>query len=330
MRFFSRLRSWFRRREEPRSDSQPTVGPLREFVYLDEISVYSILASRKGSIATEVTESHTASQEEEISGSISAGVGSTKATTDSRMQTGRVQGTQVLRKAIVQTSFAELYDLEHTSHMWKPPTECKVPEVSSLDDIRRQWQGLTTEMWIIDPKYVCRGQLLEVEVELQADPIFRLASIINTLWELLANNESFVDRELVAQLSQMRSIAEVLEGLLSGLVPIRGRIVEYDVATIEEREVLVHKTILDRMAPHSGLVTCPAYVVGVAERDLFWKDIRRVLFSNAPFTVFCRISRTGLGIMSESHIPPGGGRSCLCADAVRQVWGSGPAIGLTG
>ncbi|MYA75170.1 MAG: hypothetical protein F4Y27_10890 [Acidimicrobiaceae bacterium] len=35
-------------------------------------------------------------------------------------------------------------------------------------------------------------------------------------------------------------------------------------------------------------------MVGVAERDLFWKDIRRVLFSGSRFTVFCRLGGEGL------------------------------------
>lgn len=38
----------------------------------------------------------------------------------------------------------------------------------------------------------------------------------------------------------------------------------------------------------------PLHVVGVAEEALFWKDIRRVLFSRAAFLVMCRMSRPGL------------------------------------
>ena len=163
-----------------------------------------------------------------------------------------------------------------------------------MEDLRRQWRKLLADTWIIDPESVCRGQLLEVEVDLEADPIFRLASIINTLWELLAKNKSLVDGALVGQLGQMRSIAEVLEGLLVGLVPIRGKIVDYDVVTVEERDVLVHKRILNRLEIGARPQAHPVYLVGVAERDLFWKDIRRILFSNARFTVFCRVARTGL------------------------------------
>ena len=37
-----------------------------------------------------------------------------------------------------------------------------------------------------------------------------------------------------------------------------------------------------------------AFVVGVAQRDLFWKDIRRVLFLKARYTVFCRLATEGV------------------------------------
>ena len=35
-------------------------------------------------------------------------------------------------------------------------------------------------------------------------------------------------------------------------------------------------------------------LVGVAEHNLFWKDIRRVLFGDGQYTVFCRLATGGL------------------------------------
>src|SRR4029077_13078430 len=35
-------------------------------------------------------------------------------------------------------------------------------------------------------------------------------------------------------------------------------------------------------------------LVGVASRELFWKDLRRVVFSGARYTVFCRVGRSGI------------------------------------
>ena len=67
MSISSRLGGWLRRLK-PQKAPEPPSGLLREFVYLDEVSVYSILASRKGGIATEFTESQTASLNSDVGG----------------------------------------------------------------------------------------------------------------------------------------------------------------------------------------------------------------------------------------------------------------------
>ena len=41
----------------------------------------------------------------------------------------------------------------------------------------------------------------------------------------------------------------------------------------------------------SRIQPVPLHVVGVSEEALFWKDIKRVLFSRAEFFVMCRVSR---------------------------------------
>ncbi len=83
----------------------------------------------------------------------------------------------------------------------------------------------------------------------------------------------------------------MLERLLAGLVPIRARSIDYCIAEIEGREILLH---LEIAAQLEGVVTTPLNLVGVAEEALFWKDIRRVLFSGSTYRVFSRISRTGV------------------------------------
>ena len=293
MRITSRLRAWLRRLKRQKDPAHPA-GLLREFVYLDEVSVYSILASRKGAIATEFTESQTASLNSDIGGSVSVGLGGTKAKVDSKIQAGHVQGSQVLRKAIIQTSFKELYDIERASLALTPPSEDSMPTVRTVADIEEQIDHLAQDSWLVDPRAISRGELLEVEVELEADPIFRMASVITTLRELMEDNEEIFGHAISSQLPQMRAMAQLLEGLLVGLVPIRGRLANYTSANIGGHNVLIHDSVLHQISPEARPETQTAYVVGVAERDLFWKDIRRVLFSNARYTVFCRLATEGL------------------------------------
>ena len=293
MSISSRLRTWFRRLK-PQKTPEKLPGLLREFVYLDEVSVYSILASRKGAIATEFTESQTASLNSDVGGSVSVGFGGTKAKVDSKMQAGQVQGSQVLRKAIIQTSFKELYDIERASLALSSPDAHPMPTVKTVADIEETLDSLAKDNWLMDPRAIRRGELLEVEVELEADPIFRMASVITTLRELMEDNEELFGQAITTQLPQMRSMAQVLEGLLVGLVPIRGRLVDYTSASIGGRDVLIHRSLLDQIDRATWPETHTAFVVGVAQRDLFWKDIRRVLFSKARYTVFCRLATEGL------------------------------------
>ena len=63
---------------------------------------------------------------------------------------------------------------------------------------------------------------------------------------------------------------------------------------LEGREWIVHCGILNQLATTGSLTIYPLYVVGVAEHSLFWKDIRRVLFSDARFRVLCRVAQGGL------------------------------------
>ncbi len=299
MSIASRLRDWLRRLKRQQVPGNST-GLLREFVYLDEVSVYSVLASRKGGIVTEFTESQTASLNSDVGGSLSVGFGGTKAKLDSEMRAGHVQSSQVLRKAIIQTSFKELYDIERASLALSPPDADCMPTVDAVADLEERLDPPAKDGWLVDPSTIRRGELLEVEVELEADPIFRMASVITTLQELMEDNENLLGNAITAQLPQIRSMAQVLEVLLVGLVPIRGRLVDYKWTTIGGRDVLIHRLLLEQISPGTRPKANPAFVVGVAQRDLFWKDIRRVLFSQAQYTVFCRLA---IGGMSERWHP---------------------------
>ena len=292
MSVLSRLQDWLRRLKSKWAPLNYT-GLLREFVYLDDVSVYSILASRKGAIATEFTESQTVSLNSDVGTSVGIGLGETKATIDSKLQASDVKGSQVLRKAIIQTSFKDLYENERAALALSPPAADSMPVVKSIADIEKLDPDARGS-WLVDPSEISRGELLEVEVELEADPIFRIASVIATLRGFIEDNEQLFGHSITGQIAQMKSIAQVLDSLLIGLVPVRGLLVDYESAHIGGRDVLIHRSLLEQIGPDIQVETHSAFVVGVAQRGLFWKDIRRVLFSKARYTVFCRLATEGL------------------------------------
>ena len=292
MGIWSRLSSWIC--QKCRRATQSSLDARREFVYLDEVAVYSILSSHKSGIATQFTESQTASLNSEVKSSFGVGFGETKANLGAKMQSSQVEATQVLRKAIIQTSFKELYDTERKLSAIRLDCDGEPPTVSSIRDLENLLTSSREADWLVDPCTLNRGEILEVEVELEADPIFRLATIISTLFELIEDNERLIGEAVTASIPEMGSMARLLESLLAGLVPIRGRLVDYDWTRISGRDVLVHRSLLCRIPVDRRPKTNPAFLVGVAQRDLFWKDIRRVLFSQARYTVFCRLAISGL------------------------------------
>ena len=148
--------------------------------------------------------------------------------------------------------------------------------------------------WVLGRAALSRGELIEVDVELDTDPLFRLSTVVNTVRRLIDENAALFARSGITQLDEMRAVAQVLESLLEGLVPVRGRLVDYAFATIAGKDVLIHTAVLEQMADDARPPTGPVYVAGVAQHSFFWKDIRRTLFSKPRYTMLCRIAATGL------------------------------------
>jgi len=285
-----RIRQW-RKKDLPELEK----GTLREFVYLDEVSVYSLIASRLGPIAEEFTDTETASLQSELGSSVGAGVGVAKADLNSRILNNQTSGTQVLRKSIIQATFKELYESELESLGIRPISgDLKHPGIHSTNELFDALQMPADGYWVIDPSSLSRGKLFELEVELEADPIYRVNTVASTILEMLEENADVFGLDMTDDLIQMKSVGRILEKLLAGLVPIRGKAVDYCVIELDGKEWIVNRRLLQDLPSADQPPTYSVFVVGVAEQALFWKDIRRILFSNAPYRVLCRIGQTGM------------------------------------
>lgn len=288
----SRFRAW-RRTRRRRGAAKREQAPLREFVYLDEVSVYSLIASKLGAIATEFTDTETETLASEVGGSVGVGAGGTKASLGSKLQSTEVRGSQVLRKSIVQTTFKELYELE--TPLLKLPVNLAAPQVacppnSKLAECLRE----LGDPWAVDVEQLERGHLVELEVELEAEPIYKNSAIIATMMGLMQESPELQATLSLGERSQLESIARILERLLAGLVPVRAEAVDYRVVRAEEGRFLVHRVVADQLTERADFEAAPLTLVGVAEETLFWKDIRRVLFSNSRYRILSRIARSGI------------------------------------
>lgn len=253
---------------------------LREFVYLDEVSVFSLLASRTGPIATEFTNTETTSLKAEVPSSIGSSV---------------EIGSQVLRKSIIQTTFKDLYELERGSFAIRPIAEkLKSPKIDNVNDLMAMRETLTTDGWIVDPEKLVRGQLFEVEVQLEAENIFRVRAVISAVLEIIEENPGMFGITPDSNIDMVKSFGRILEKLLVGLVPVSGYATDYEVVGVEGKEWIVHRKLLNELPETELPPRRPLYVVGVAEQSLFWKDVRRILFSKARFRVLCRLAEDGI------------------------------------
>jgi hypothetical protein len=284
--FNRRYRAW-RRKHKMKAHS----GALREFIYLDDVSVYSLLGSRGGPIASEFTESQSRTLESEANGGLELGSSSKKVSLGGRLSLTRVSESQVVRKAIIQTTFKELFGLIKNDLIFKADfLNSKPPALSKNPD----WDLYEEEGWLYDTAKLKRGELVEIEFSLEAESIFCISTAASVMIELLEETpEEFCkfDRKL---LGQIRAVDGILSKLLAGLVPIRGEATDLSVIEIEGKQWIARNQFVE-LLPHDRYShRRPLTVVGVAETRLFWKDIRRVLFSSARMRGLCRIARDGL------------------------------------
>lgn len=275
MTLSTRFRVWLRQKRR-KSSARRQGAALREFVYLDEVSVFSLIASRLGPIATEFTENQRASLKAEV-GTVGSSIEA---------------GSQVLRKSTVQTSFKELYELEMESFAIRPIEHRVIlPPVKTIEEAVAMKDILIADGLLVDPEDLSRGTLLEAELQLEASDIFRVSSVLSTILEIIDENPAMFGVE-TTNFSQGKAAGRVLDKLLVGLVPVNGVAVDYRVAAVDNKEWIVHRELLSKLTESPK--TIPLHVVGVAEQSQFWKDVRRVLFSNARFRVLCRLGQDGL------------------------------------
>lgn len=288
-------KQWRQRRRERLTAQRAT--ELREFVYLDDVSVISLLSSRLGKLPSEFTDTLANTSTAGVNANAEAKAASIlKSNIGSRYETSWTESSQVLSKATIQATFKRLHHIEEQSLVLRPALSSESPPVSEkVRKILKSGDGDTdAHPWVVATDDLRRGQLAEVEVELQADPAFKISAIFTTFKELADESADLLGQIDRLDFEKSIELNKVLEKLMGGLVPLRCRIVDYEVISIRSQAFLIHRRALEQLPPAERPATRPLYLVGVTEQSLFWKDIRRVLFSRARFRVLCRLNYEGL------------------------------------
>jgi hypothetical protein len=283
------------RKQKLKLDTEPQ--NLREFVYLDELSVYSLLASLEGPIA----ESYTMSDSRQADTGVDAKSGGTLGLLDAELsahhQLSRSQGTQVVRKSIVQDKFRALYSKIEGDlglSIVDNPKDEDIPGGLKADRNEiAEWLSLNP--LVVDPESLDRGKLIEVEIELAADKSYHLGTIATALRELVTDQHDLFGSDALEALPTIEAMSNFIGQLHGELVPIRCKSTEFKSLRLEDRTWLIPRRIASRLPKSYGELLQELHIVGVAEESMFWRDRRRVLFSNSTYKALCRMAQPGIG-----------------------------------
>lgn len=283
---FKRKFPWIeRRRSASGKPAELAPEPLREFVYLDEVSLSSLLASQKGEITENITSQIGNQQVAEIGSKISASSPALpSAEINSRFQTTNSNGLQTLRKATAQSLFRELHKIPGIRKI--RPIQ-SVQRAESLSDL---FSGEFHES-IHNAKDLTRGDLVEFKVKLSASWIFQISSMVAEFSEMFDESPIlFIENIKFSDLYQAKNANKIIIKLLAGLVPVDGVVSDYVVARYGDEKFIVHRDAVKDL----GVEFSPLRIVGVTEHLAYWKDIRRILFADNEFTMLCRLSKNGI------------------------------------
>jgi len=259
-----------------------SLPPLREFVYMEEDTVISLLASTTGGI----TEQQTTGQKKRISSSITGNLGVSQAGVKSSVGAMKEESSEVVRQYVIESNFKELYDMREDELVVSDNSELDIDNPSVIgngvddeDDI--SVSDTTTEE-------LERGDLIEVDVELGSAEVFdyyRVIQAFDDIFETISSKSELREQLDAQDLSseEIAMVIELMEILMADLIPIVGTAKNYVVA--EDSEVIVDKMWADK----KGIDYEELDIVGFVDEDNLWLDPTRVLFDNAEFTVYARV-----------------------------------------
>jgi hypothetical protein len=284
------MTGWFRTKWRDRQWRQTR----REFVYLDEVSVTSLVAARHGSIAETITDSLSKTSEFEVNSSASVPVQGAKLGLGSRLKTSETTGKQVVRRAVIQGTFRDLRagdsDLAVAAELREPRRAAR--KVQTVTELEKAIPKLIKAKRAVRVDNLRRGDVIELEVTLEASWIYQIVTTMSSVMEMVEDRESLFGLD-ESQVAEFKPMLHVLENMLVGLVPISGTATGHKLLDVGEHTYLIDTRAI---TPNSEVARSsrPFAVVGVTELPCYWKDLRRVLFNDQTYTAYVRVAKPGL------------------------------------
>lgn len=242
---------------------------LREFVYLDEISVRSLLASTgEGGIVSETVNEEMRRRRSGSSagGSVSAGPASVNAKV---LEESEHQSTTVETRNydLIQSKFTKLYKSE------------VVEKKLSLDQIPKEGEPVDDPFSGLATSELTRGDVVELRVNISANLLFRLYRTIDYFADAFEGQIN----------SDTEEMLELIGSSLGNRIPVVGKAVDYEVVDDEDGQTIKRSTEIgdDEEAQDLGVVT-------LLNSDSLWVDPIQTLFNNDQFVIYCRVEEVDI------------------------------------
>lgn len=268
---------WKRKRNEPRDRH-------REFIYLDEVSVVSLLAGLQGEIKDAITDTLSQTEDHSLRGTL--GAVKAGASVESRLGASRTSTNEVVRRAVIQSTFRDLWrrdvgvllhDISGIKRRFRKP-------IHSYRDLENSLPRLKKAKLAVSLGDIHRGDIVEMDIKVEADQFFKMITVGATFLDLMNGREDLFGVS-AADVREVAPMIEVLKELLVGLVPMRGVATSHSVIEVAGEQVAIATELLGSEVQGGAR---PLELVGFAEADSFWRDLRRTLFSGSTFTVYAR------------------------------------------
>lgn len=244
---------------------------LREFVYLDEISVRSLLASTgEGGIISETVD-------EEMRRRRSGFRAGGKLGASSASVNPRVEGERVRQNTTIETRNYDLIQSKFTN-LYKSNV---VKKKLSLDQIPLDDEPAEEPFSDLAKADLKRGDVVELRVNLSANLLFRLYQTIDYFADV---SEDQID-------SETEEMLELIESSLGNRIPVIGKAVDYKVTGEAEKTTIKRSDDLDDEEKENAE---DLEVVTLLNLDSLWVDPIQTLFSNDRFVVYCRVEDVDL------------------------------------
>ncbi|MGQ0679231.1 MAG: DUF6414 family protein [Actinomycetota bacterium] len=92
-----------------------------------------------------------------------------------------------------------------------------LPDPGELSDLEKL---AVAGDWVVRPETLERGRLIELEVELEAEAVFRINAVVPAFLEIVHEDLKVFGVSGPVGITEARAMSRVLDKLLTGLVPL--------------------------------------------------------------------------------------------------------------